>query len=233
MTLGIPGLFPPRNELVNYDYFDIANGVGVDIYYGFSMAGTPGTSTTIISSGMIHTTGDFVAVTNAGTYQEVFTIDFEIIFNMPKNIKGDILAQIPFGVIADGNISPLNFKSTLSVYHYDGSSATQMGSTVSSELREENVVQFEINSHLTMLKVNQATVKHFKKGEILRFTIKVYGKHTAGAGNQDVRGGVGNDPIDRTDAKIELDTATSTELQIIETNKPTKMEFHVPFVLPI
>ena len=231
MTLGIPGLFPPRRELVNYDYFDISNGVGYDIYYGFSNAGTLGTSTVSnVYSGMIHKSGIGVDVA-VGAYTELLSVDFEIIFNMPKNIKGDILAQIPFGVKAVDDSGLAHMKATCSVYHFDGSTPTQMGATATSEiLKDINFQIGDLTSHISTLKINQATIKHFKKGEILRFTIKISAKHDQGSVNEMI-GGVGCDPQNRTDALILLEGAGGQ--QIINTNEPTQMAFHVPFVIDI
>ena len=85
----------PEYPIVSYDYYDISNGVGYDIYYGFSMAGTTGTTTqSSVNSGMTHKNGE--AVTGiGGTYVEMFDFDWDITFNTTKNIRGDILAQIP------------------------------------------------------------------------------------------------------------------------------------------
>ncbi len=230
MTLGIPGLFPPKGELVNYDYVDYSNGTGYDIYYGFSNAGITGTITESgFYSGMIHKNGAEITLTNQDTYYELLDVDFDITFNIPKDIKGDILIQIPFGINAqtDGTYF---IKTTCSVYHYDSTTPTPMGSTTTSEEVRKAISIGEIGSHITTLKVTQATVKHFKKGETLRFTIKVYAQ--AQIDNERVIGGVGCDPQNRSDVDIDLLANDDTEDQVIETNKPTQIAFHVPFVIP-
>jgi len=230
-------LFPQRGEIItSYDYFDIANGVGYDIYYGFSNAGTTGTGTiSTIYSGMIHKNGAR-AETFETSYVELLDTDFDITFNNPKNIKGDILIQVPFGVNRRSvqSQSVHIMKAEVSVFHYDGSSETQMGSTATSELISFNTTDINhIVSHISTVKVTQSTVKHFKPGETLRFTIKVFVKDTNSSGiAAEFVGGIGCDPQNRTDAKIELEVNNDTELQVI-TNKPTQLAFHVPFKLNI
>jgi len=235
MSLPFASLFPSRPEFFQtYDYFDIANGVGYDVYFGLSNAGT--TATTTVSnnySGMIHKNGSDVTLTVQGTEYEMLDFDWDITFNMPKNIRGDILVQIPYGM-QKTNAANHRFivKVTVDIYHWDGSSETQIGSTSTSELVERDLDNTEIGSHMTTLKVNAASVVHFKKGETLRFTIKEIIKCTDAA-NQTAVGGLGCDPQNRTDLKILLEPSDDTELQVIETNDPTQMAFHVPFVIPV
>ena len=232
-------LFPPRRELLtNYDYFDVSNGVGYDIYYGFSMAGTLGTSTTKIYSGMIHTNGTIVEIPDTGTYTELLDKDFDVTFNLPKNIKGDILATIPYGMKckAGGGARNVFLKATMSIFHYDGSTETQMGTTSTSEIittSDGEIAYNELIGNITPFKVNQSTIKHFKKGETIRFTIKIFGKHSGSGTARDFLGGIGNDPQNTTDATIYVEAGAPTETQIIATNKPTITEFHIPFVLDI
>ena len=224
-------LFPPRGEFsINYDYFDVSNGTGYDIYYGFNNAGTLGISTiNTLSSGMIHKNGSDISLTLAGTYYELLDVNFDIIFNLPKRIKGNFLANIPFGVeLHNGTTANVIYKCELLVYHYNGSSETQLGSTGTSELIFTSMSRDAEQSHITSIKVNLPTIRHFKKGETLRFTIKVYVKSTTTG--EIMMGGIGCDPQNRTDTKIELEANDNQELQIIETNEPTQLSFHVPFV---
>ncbi len=216
--------------VVSYDYFDYSNGTGYDIYYGFSNAGTEGTITQSgFYSGMIHKNGVEVTLTDQNTYYELLDFDWDIIFNIPRSIKGDILIQIPFGVLNNtGSTKDFNIKAECLVYHYNGGE-TQIGSTATSEeLTAVNLDNGLIRSHITTLKINAASVVNFAKGDILRFTIKVYAKCTDAASSR-VYGGVGCDPQNRTDATIQLVSNDSQEIQIINTDEPTQMVFHVPF----
>ncbi len=218
-----------------YNYSDIAEGRGYVVYYGASSETTTFVSPVTIYSGMTHRCGADVNVANDDDYDELIDIDFDIIFNMPQNIKGDILIQLPFGFqrTGAGDANNADYKATASVYHYDGTTETQLGSTATTEiLNITGMVQGDIESHISTIKVNQSSVQHFKKGETLRFTLKVYLKH-ASAGALTFIGGVGCDPLNRTDDVIALTSNSTQETQVIETNEPTRLEFHVPFVIDL
>ena len=90
-------LFPRRGEqLISYDYFDISNGTGYDIYYGASVDnGEYAVLTTFIESEAISTELDQSVATTATEY---FDLNFDITFNRPANIKGKIIANIPLGI---------------------------------------------------------------------------------------------------------------------------------------
>ncbi len=235
MSLPFASLFPSRPEFFqNFDFFDIANGVGYDVYFGLSNAGITATSTISSNySGMPHKNP--AAVVNVGigsTFVELVDFDWDITFNLPKTIKGDILVQVPFGIIT-GGATTYTMKCTADIYHFDGvATETQIGSTATSEILQEAVGGATIKSHITTLKVNAATAVHFKRGETLRFSLKVLAWHANGGSAQNLLGGFGCNPQNSTDSKIELLVNDQTETQIITTNQPTQMAFHVPFVIP-
>lgn len=223
---------PPYN--VSFDYIDYSNGTGYDIYYGFSMAGTPGTTTiSDVYSGMIHKNGTETTLTTLNTYYLLLDVDFDITFNMPKTIKGDILLQIPYGFHKTSiGIDNFFIKCEGLVYHYDGSTETQIGSTATSEENYgSSIDDEEIFSSITTLKVVAANPVNFAIGEKIRFTIKIYAK--CDDNSQTGVGGVGCDPMNRTDKYIDLTggAGTAPEMQVITTNQPTQLAFHVPFMI--
>ena len=228
-------LFPSRNNFItSYDYFDVAEGIAYSVYYGATNVTTTLTNkVSTTKSGMIHNNGSQTTVANDDAYDQTHDIDFDIVFNQPKNIKGDILAVVPFGVniFGTGTSATYTIKATLDIFHYDGSTETQLGSTITSEEAQSgSLSQGGVFSHTTTLKVNQATIKHFKSGETLRFTIKLFVQHGA-SGNRTIIMGVGCDPANRTDADIAILAGNDTEHQVIITNDTTQLSFHVPFKL--
>ena len=107
-------LFPPRGEaLVNFDWTDIADGTGYVIYYG--MRGDDGEymttpSNLIFSEEIVSKIQDQEITTSAVKY---FDLDFDITFNVPKNIKGKIIANVPRNLT--GKSKSLSCHSTLIV----------------------------------------------------------------------------------------------------------------------
>ncbi|KKL07086.1 hypothetical protein LCGC14_2589570, partial [marine sediment metagenome] len=93
-------LFAPRGELIqSFDYFDIAEGLGYDVYYGSK--GNDGeyliTTSVIYSEDIVSFIEDQSVATSATKY---FDLDFDIVFNQPKNVKGKVIANIPIGMAA-------------------------------------------------------------------------------------------------------------------------------------
>ncbi|NHZ84430.1 MAG: hypothetical protein GWP19_00940 [Planctomycetia bacterium] len=242
MTLNFGNnLFPPRGEVItSYDYSDFSNGLGYGIYYGFNNAGTLGISTkSLVYSGIRHINDAELDIDGTQTFTEILDKDFDITFNTPKNIKGDILVVVPFGIMnsEDAANTALDtfYKCELSIFHYNGSTETQMGSTITSEIKKVgDAITNTIYSHISTLKCNISTIKHFKIGETLRITLKIYIKHSGnGGGFREFIAGLGCDPQNRTDIGAGTDQGFPTDNQIITTNEPTKIEFHIPFKLEI
>ena len=230
-------IYDKERELVSYNYFDIASGVGYEIFFGTSNDGTTRIVTEKVYSGMIHKNGAEVALALQNTEYEVFDIDFDIKFNKPRNIKGFIMMQIPFGLSnKDFGTVGFTYKITGQAFHVtSGGSETQIGSDVTGEYI--NIAALGVgnpSSHTSTLAIDgSASVTHFKPDETLRFTIKMTAKTDSGA-NKKIIGGMGCDPQNRSDFKHELDSnVAADEAQTIETDKPSRMEFHVPFVIPV
>lgn len=237
MPLNFGNLFPPSPVFVNYDWVDIANGLGYETYYGYNAGGTVGTSPRQIYSGIRHYNGTKLVSPAIDVFVEALDVDFDITFNTPKNIKGDILLQLPFGVVCTSN-SAGNKESWIraisAAYHYDGATETIISGVGTSEaIYTVSHAANIIVSHITTLKLNVATMKHFKKGETLRITIQVYIKHSQNAASY--IGGVGCDPQNRSDVEIIMSSGSKAddEWQVINTDEPTRLEIHVPFKLDI
>ncbi len=161
MTLGMPSLFPPRGELVNYDYFDISNGAGYDVYYGYQA-----------------NSGDFKVATSTGIHSEgIYSdvpfsdIDFDILFNTPRTIKGDLIVSIPIAYSRTGSAGNGTITSVITIYHVDiGNNETSLGAETSAVtlFADNSPVIYGIGANNGTINVTQT---HFKKGEKLRINI--------------------------------------------------------------
>ncbi|MFA5037480.1 MAG: hypothetical protein WC479_09940 [Candidatus Izemoplasmatales bacterium] len=216
---------------VSYDWSDVRDGTGYAVFYGGSMNGTTYTSPNAFYSGMIHKNGIDKTLAVQSTYYNLLDFDWDIIFNIPKDVYGDILVSVPFGFyFLTGDGDTMGQYAECLVYHYDGTTETQIGSTATSEtIQKANVLNHETFSHMTTFKINASTVQHFKAGETLRITIKTYAIN-ASAANTHVIGGIGCNPINTTDKAISI--STTDQYQVIITNDPTQLKFQVPFKTP-
>ena len=167
----IPTIFTPEVErqIVSYDYFDISNGIAYDIYYG--TIGDDGTyiatTTNTTYSERIHTG---VKETITATFVKwVGDLDFDITFNLPRNIKGDVLLNVPIGVHRATAVNPFYYV-TGEVLHVTALGAeTSMGTGQSATFVVEDIGASpnDIWSDMALLKIS-VNLKHFKKGEKLR-----------------------------------------------------------------
>lgn len=209
--------------ITSYDFIDYSNGVGYEIYYG-----------------ILHTNGSYAFTINTDFYsEEIVTyaqsvngntaLTFDVTFNIPKNLKGDILLDIPIACLGLDTIArAYTMYVTGEAYHYDGSTETQLGSTATGKTYSGSVDSDGTITHVTKvaaLKINQATVKHFKKGETLRIKIIFY--YTSISANTYFV--IGHDPANRTATSV-------TNYPPFATNQSmtiTKLQVLVPFVISL
>ena len=169
MVLNTPKLLSAGGQQpAIYDYADVLRQTGYRIVYLASTSGayffSPDSS---FYSAYISTADggdpDYRGTTGSGAL--FLTLDLP--FNTPANLKGDLYLNIPTKIIwSPSNIS---FKISGAIYHYDGTTETQLSTNQASELRKygtgtnptttysmENLI-FPINS-----------LVHFKIGDKLR-----------------------------------------------------------------
>lgn len=107
MTL--PLFFPSLGEraLASYDFVDIAAGTGVQTFYGgIFLSGAEATSYTstgakhVLSSQKFYS--DVVSATTGGvtsstTSTKMLDLDWDVSFNLPRVMKGDVVVNLPIG----------------------------------------------------------------------------------------------------------------------------------------
>lgn len=241
MALNFGGnMFPEGQINASYDYFDIANGAGYDIYYGAKMNnGSYILTTSVVASETIGTATEQDALTE--TFTKEFDLDFDVTFNMPQNIKGKIYASIPMGLFDNSTANTWEFYAIVKAIHYDGSTETTMATgqskTYSITTEQTNAVY---GAALAGCIMDVTTVQHFKKGEILRFTVECWYRDASGTKTADGLA-VGHDPKDRNMVRDSDALRNEPDNPVALANEPsgggtlnylsTQMQFHVPFVL--
>jgi len=236
----IKGLLQPSPNTITFDYFDISNGTGYDIYFG--LKGDDGEYfTTTQSSIRSEEIASYVDNQNVTTsFVKYFDIDFDIPFNLPRNVKGKVLVMVPMGARATSVAQLMSFYTIAKAVHWDGSTETTLATgqsiTTSLTMATAGTAYAARNNFIVM---DVATLKHFKKGETLRITIEGYYKSVA---NETYDLMLGHDPADR-----DFDNTAPQEPSIPAsmilgneisgggtiTNLGTKLEIHVPFVTDI
>ncbi len=187
--------------LANFSYTDIADGTGIIAYYGAK--GNNGFFLTTNSS----IKSSLAWATSSGNPGTLINDDFDVTFNKAQVMRGTLIANLPIGNQAG---SPKHMDGTVTVYHFDGSTETQLGTGT-----QESVVTaavFPVEYRYLTISIPIART-HFKSGDTLRITVLVTKTGDASEAY------AGHDPANR---------ARTTDAAF--TN--SQMTFLVPFDLP-
>lgn len=153
-----------ETALANYDYDKIAEGYGYTTYYLFQAADSGGTSYQI-SKELNYSNAIAIQYYNAGFSNDTITF-YSAAFNLPRIVKGTALVNFCVGCI-QGAVSQTAVFS-IKLYHYDGSTSTQLGSTWTSQTvsltSSDQIVPMNAVIPIT-------TAKRFKSGDKIKIEV--------------------------------------------------------------
>ena len=208
-----------ESSIATYDYQDIAEGTGIVNFYGFqaqaSGAAIVGglTSDNTLYSNVIAQKVDV----GSAAWGLKDTTDYDVIFNLPKQIKGQARLTITQGAHTAGAVS--SEVSIVAELYRNGDLMATGGTAITHDdadalNSETKTLPFDLSSQ----------VWNFKAGDILRLRIKLYGQGGADA----VVIGYGIDPQDRDDV-----TDAPLPFIIIDTVDTTQLKLSIPFILDV
>ena len=208
--------------IISYNYIDIASRTGVIVFYG-SDTDDNGTVTYQLATNAIYSANVLTQIQGVSGVEMIGDLDFDIIFNFPKRIKGKVIANIP---VIMGNENTANKGGSgyavLKVRHVtSGGSESEIASNTKSaviSVGSLDTVQAVLN-----VEVDVATIKQFKKGETLRLTVEVWAATQQANGLQ---AALMHDPKNR------VPTTYSGGIDAGEFITST-LSFNVPFVLNV
>lgn len=214
-----------ESALINYSYADIADGTGIQNFYAVQMTLSGSAVTGVLTPDAGVFSGNITEKTIYGTatYAEKDDTDYDVTFNVPKTINGTIVVNVTQGLNVEGAGNGIYL--LLSLYKVSGGTPTQIGSTVTTEAFETDVIT--IQSKTTSASIATGGNIDFKAGDILRLNIVQWSKGAGATATQ----GYGVDPADRND--IAEGTASHPELKILEDADTSQLKVAVPFVLDI
>lgn len=187
----IPQAFPqiPNNAIASYDYVDVADGTGKQVFYFMSedsskmLVGQP--THTILKE--LRLTNNF---TSAGEVSGPFTYSLSP-FNLPRTIKGEALVEAGFDVQV--NSGP-QFSGSF-IFQIDKNDVgLYSGSTAEKSYSGSNV------SGSIVLKISITNPVHFARGDVLGIKYWVFGKSS---GTANVTNTIGTSPLDEDGAVIQ------------------------------
>jgi len=163
--------------LASYDYQDVADGTGIVEFMFCQEEDSTGTGQFLTSNNLyadpVFLRGSATAVSTTDE-----TYNFDVTLNSPRDLKGDIFTNLGIGVYSQSS-GTMTFKIYTSVYHYDGTTETQIGSTIESPTWTGTSSGNTYYSN-ALLKIANTNKIHFAKGDILRAKIRLKTTRTSG-----------------------------------------------------
>lgn len=167
---GIPQNFQAiSNVLANYNFVDIAAGTGyINFYAGNTVDKVLLSNFTYYSDVIKHTSG---AIT-FGADQLLFDVDFDTVLNRPLDVRGLGIVNVPIACNTASGSSFVNGYVTVILRKWNGVE-TDIVSNTSSGWSVASAITYD-----TLSVDLDIPLTHFKIGETLRLTLKVYGSGT-------------------------------------------------------
>ncbi len=182
---------PAESAIASYSYTDVAEGTGVQIFYGSTYKVDTTLSYFLTTQGG-HYANDTTSSANIATGDpaKVLDLDFDLPLNLPKNIKGNLYVTATIGCSArNAGTSTLYYIAKLR--KWDGSTETDIASAQSATIT--NVNSPSVDTLSTKITV---PLTHYKKTDTIRLTMEVWAGQSGGSSTAVIY----HDPIERASA---------------------------------
>ena len=214
---------------VNFDYDQIADGFGLETYYLYARieASGNGTETTtyhLTKDPTIASDAIDLLITSAGAlgscsgaisaYTQLTQTTFTSpTLRLPKVINGTAIIDFTY-TFREDSATPATFYPSVAIYHYDGLTETQLGSTWygrSTTSSSNSEIPKRAVAHMALGR------KKFRKGDAIR--VKIGGAICGGSGTFD-RASFGIDPLNRDGTSINPSTDDPVSTTIFKVRLP-------------
>lgn len=159
----LPQNFPPRQgqAIASYPYTEIKEGTGKVTYYGTRVEVDNTTSNDehlLVTNTNLHSDEELTVIDNSSS------IDFDVQFNTPKIVRGDIVIQIPIRIMTRGDVGSIAPQVT--IIKWDGTSETTLVSQTTFASKDLN--NTSTTGYQNWLCKIPISLTKFKAGETLR-----------------------------------------------------------------
>lgn len=165
-----------ENRIASYDWTELAGGSGYDTFYAISCASGSASSTNFLINSLVPSNAENIATDYSTTFST--SVNFDIELNAPRTLKGDAILVIPFFDIRNGSTRDATWNFTTSIYHYDGSTETEIATPYTSG----NLTPGSSDWYQVYVINLPLTQTHFKIGDSIRLKITYAVTSTAGSG---------------------------------------------------
>ena len=174
--------------IASYNYFDIAEGTGIQAFYLFTSIDNTTKSYHITGNTSVYSNNDSTTVgLTTGGFTKDGDFDFDIDFTLPKAVKGDII--VPLTVLGLHNTEGGQGYVIVKIRKWDGTTETDLGSARTEVFTLVSSTQYAARC----LVIPITTSQHFNKGDTLRVTTEIWTSIGTGSGSF----GFLNDPANR------------------------------------
>lgn len=189
---------PGENIIASYDFIDVQEGFGYQMYYLTDSIDSTGTTYEMGKNEIFSSDIEVIALNT-----DLTTTFYSGAFARPVYMKGTVKFSFCSAVQQSGvgQTAQINVK----LYHYDGSTSTQLGSTWQSAVMNLTAgnVQTIHNGKIVV------TGKKFKRGEIIKMEVII----DSTGGNNHISFGI--DPQNRDGSYITPSTVISSTTQFL------------------
>jgi len=172
----VPAPFPLLNDakLTNYDWTDLASGTGYVTYYGVNTFD----GSTFLSPNRLDSYNWYYGAAPPTTEQQVHDLDFDVTFDLPQTIDGILYVTHTYAVTNNNGVNTMQSYTKVRVYHYDGSTETEIGAQVTTTtLAAGGVGQVQAARPTIQFDIT----RQFKAGETLRVNFEVWAWISSGS----------------------------------------------------
>ena len=207
---------PPPSAIASFDATDLEEGTGVVNYQGANSKADTTLSyylaRDLLASNEINTQA--ATTGTSPTFARNLDIDFDILFNFPKTVKGFAKGNITLGGRSTSAApNAWEMYAIIILKKNDVEIARVQTETISNGSGAINVLK----SKVLNFEINATTRTHFKRGETLRVTVEIW-SFDSGSTNT----GFAHDPADRADE-------AAADGGIIEATDTTSFKINIPF----
>ena len=224
--MGLPRnyLKSAENAIASYDYYDLAEKTGKQLFYGAAQA-ISGQTLYVLTQNQIYSSPAKIEITTlstsgAGYYKDI-DLDFDLTaFNAPQAIRGTAIINFQTDLNAVGTDSEcaFYFKTKLRKWNPTTSTETEIAEAITPNIGGASGSEALNSIPIVIPKTS------FKRGEILRLTMEGWANEII-PGNH-YRISLGTDPMNRDGTYI----IPSTDTNPITT---TQLKIWVPFNLDL
>lgn len=153
--------------LINVDFKDFATGTGFVTFYGTD------SNTSVAYTSANHALTTTISYANLGfsivNLGTALDIDFDVQFNRPISIKGEVIVNVPYLLSNSGAPAVKDENIIATLRHWDGTTETDLGTATSRQV----TATVPTNDSAYGMATSKFTIskKHFAVGDTLRLTI--------------------------------------------------------------